>query len=61
MSRKLSVHIEVTVEEDDSNDFLLGIANAIPELIQAHYGDVDVAKVEAITSAPESEFALTEQ
>ena len=60
MSRKLSVHIEVTVGE--GREIITDrIADSIPDLIRAHYGDIDVTVIDAITSSVESEYALTEQ
>ena len=57
MSTKLTVHIEVIIGDADRSDYI-GIADSIPELIRAHYGDISVTVVDAITSSVESEYSL---
>ena len=60
MSQKVSIHIEVIIDSGDRSEYF-AIANSIPELVRAHYGDISVTVEDAITSDVDSEFALTEQ
>ena len=60
MAQKLTVQIEVTIEDAVREDYK-GIAASIPELLRAHYEDIDVAVVDALTADSESEYALTQQ
>ena len=60
MAQKLTVQIEVTITDAVREDYI-GIADSIPELLRAHYEDINVTVVDALTADSESEYALAQQ
>jgi len=60
MAQKLTIQIEVTIEDAVREDYK-GIAASIPGLLCSHYEDIDVTVKDAITADSESEYALAQQ